>query len=208
MRGELRRLQQELGITFLHVTHTQLEAIAVADIVVVMDQGRTAQAGPAPEIYTLPRNAYVARFMGGHNVLNGTVMAVAHGMAMLVNASGERYAVLLPPQTVAVDDAVCCSIRRDRIAVTKTPQCGAAMPAEPNAICGTVHAIEYQGAYVKVTIQRPGHEDFVAHLTDSDFFTQHLDIGDRVVARWAAEDVHLLETAQGHKPVRRMLATT
>jgi hypothetical protein len=59
-----------------------------------------------------------------------------------------------------------------------------------------------------VTIQRPGHEDFVAHLTDSDFFTQHLDIGDRVVARWAAEDVHLLETAQGHKPVRRMLATT
>ena len=52
IRGELRRLQQELGITFIHVTHTQLEAIAVADIVVVMDQGRIAQAGAAPEIYT------------------------------------------------------------------------------------------------------------------------------------------------------------
>ena len=98
MRGELRRLQQELGITFIHVTHTQLEAIAVADIVVVMDQGRTAQAGPAPEIYALPRNAYVARFMGGHNVLNGTVTAIAHGMATLVSVSGERYAVLLPVQ--------------------------------------------------------------------------------------------------------------
>ena len=48
MRGELRRLQQELGITFIHVTHTQLEAIAVADIVVVMDQGRIAQAGQPP----------------------------------------------------------------------------------------------------------------------------------------------------------------
>jgi putative spermidine/putrescine transport system ATP-binding protein len=208
MRGELRRLQQELGITFIHVTHTQLEAIAVADIVVVMEHGRIAQAGPAPEIYTLPRNAYVARFMGGHNVLSGTVTAVAHGMVTLVSAGGERYAACLPPQRVTVDDAVCCSIRRDRITVTKAPSCGAAMPAEPNAVCGTVQAIEYQGAYVKVTIQRPEHEDCVAYVADSDFFTQHLDIGDRVVARWAAEDVHLLETEQGCKPVQRILAAT
>ena len=208
MRGELRRLQRELGITFLHVTHTQLEAIAVADIVVVMDQGRIAQAGPAPEVYTLPHNAYVARFMGGHNVLSGTVTAVTHGTATLVSASGERYAVLLPHQTVTVDDTVWCSVRRDRITVTKTPPCGAAMPAEPNTIYGTVHAAEYQGAYVKVTIQRPEHENFVAHVTDSDFFTQRVDIGHRVVARWAAEDVHLLEAEQGRKPARRMLATT
>jgi putative spermidine/putrescine transport system ATP-binding protein len=202
MRGELRRLQQALGITFIHVTHTQLEAIAVADIVVVMDQGHIAQAGPAPEIYTLPRNAYVARFMGGHNVLSGTVTAVAHSMATLVSASGERYAMLLPHQTVTVDDVVCCSIRRDRLVVTKAPPCGAAMPAEPNAIGGTVHAIEYQGAYVKVTIQRPGNEDAVAHVADSDFFTQRLDIGDRVVARWTAKDVHLLETEHGGKTAR------
>jgi putative spermidine/putrescine transport system ATP-binding protein len=146
--------------------------------------------------------------MGGHNVLSGTVTAVAHGMVTLVSAGGERYAACLPPQRVTVDDAVCCSIRRDRITVTKALSCGAAMPAEPNAICGTVQAIEYQGAYVKVTIQRPGHEDFVAHVSDSDFFTQHLDIGDRVVARWAAEDVHLLETEQGCKPVQRILAAT
>jgi putative spermidine/putrescine transport system ATP-binding protein len=205
MRGELRRLQQELGITFIHVTHTQLEAIAVADIVVVMNQGRTAQAGPAPEIYTLPRNAYVARFMGGHNVLNGTVTAVAHGMATLVSISGERYAVLLPAQHGAADAAVYCSIRRDRIALTKAPPCGATMPAEPNAICGMVHAIEYQGAYVKVTIQRSGHEDFVAHLADRDFFTQQVDIGDRVVARWAVEDVHVLETEADHTPARAVL---
>jgi putative spermidine/putrescine transport system ATP-binding protein len=208
MRGELRRLQQELGITFIHVTHTQLEAIAVADLVVVMEHGRIAQAGPAPEIYTLPRNAYVARFMGGHNVLSGTVTAVAHGMATLVSARGERYTVLLPHQSVMVDEPVCCSIRRDRIAVTKALPCGAAMPAECNAICGTVQAIEYQGAYVKVIVKRPEHEDFVAYVADSDFFTQHLDIGDRVVARWAAEDVHLLETEQGCKPVQRILAAT
>jgi putative spermidine/putrescine transport system ATP-binding protein len=57
MRGELRRMQQELGITFVHVTHTQLEAIAVADMVVVMTQGHIEQAGTAQEIYTRPHAA-------------------------------------------------------------------------------------------------------------------------------------------------------
>src|ERR671924_4483 len=70
MRGELRRMQQERGITFVHVTHTQLEAIAVADTLVVMDQGRIEQAGSARDIYIRPRNAYVARFIGGQNVLS------------------------------------------------------------------------------------------------------------------------------------------
>ena len=51
MRGELRRIQRELGITFIHVTHTQLEATAVADVVVVMDQGRIEQAAPARDIF-------------------------------------------------------------------------------------------------------------------------------------------------------------
>src|SRR6202043_677518 len=62
MRGELRRVQKELGITFIHVTHTQLEAIAVADLVVVMAHGRIEQAATAREIYVAPRSAYVARF--------------------------------------------------------------------------------------------------------------------------------------------------
>jgi hypothetical protein len=133
--------------------------------------------------------------MGGHNVLSGTVMTVTPAMATVQSPGGERYAVPLTHETVTVDDTVYCSIRRDRIGVTKAPRCGAS--ATPNAIGGTVQAIEYQGSYVKVTIQRPGHEDVVAHLADSAFFTECLNIGDRVVAQWAAEDVHLLETEQG-----------
>src|SRR6266571_8427554 len=60
MRGELRRVQRELGITFIHVTHTQLEAIAVADLVVVMAHGRIEQAASARDLYIAPRNASVA----------------------------------------------------------------------------------------------------------------------------------------------------
>ena len=69
MRSELRRIQSELGITFIHVTHSQEEAMALADLVVVMNDGRIAQAGPPREIYNAPRTPFVARFIGGHNIL-------------------------------------------------------------------------------------------------------------------------------------------
>ena len=93
MRGELRRMQRELSITFIHVTHTQLEAVAVADMVVVMDQGLIEQAGPPEEIYALPNTAYVARFMGGQNVLSGKVQSVSKGVAKLTGPRGERFGV-------------------------------------------------------------------------------------------------------------------
>src|SRR5205823_11052163 len=93
MRGELRRVQKELGITFIHVTHTQLEAIAVADTVVVMAQGRIEQAASARDIFIAPRNAYVARFGGGQNVLSGAGESVLDGTAAGAAQTGARYAV-------------------------------------------------------------------------------------------------------------------
>ena len=70
MRGELKRLQRELGITFLHVTHGQDEALALADEVVVMNNAVIEQAGSAREVWGAPRTEFVARFLGGHNVLS------------------------------------------------------------------------------------------------------------------------------------------
>jgi putative spermidine/putrescine transport system ATP-binding protein len=75
MRQELRRMQRDLGITFVHVTHTQLEAIALADIVVVMEKGKIKQSGAARDVYAHPRDRYVAEFLGGQNVLSGKVEA-------------------------------------------------------------------------------------------------------------------------------------
>ncbi len=69
MRAELKRLQRELGISFVHVTHGQDEALALADEIIVMNEARIEQAGPAREVFNTPRTAFVARFMGGHNVL-------------------------------------------------------------------------------------------------------------------------------------------
>lgn len=70
MRAELKRLQRELGISFIHVTHGQDEALALADEIIVMNDSVIEQAGPARDIFHKPKTAFVARFMGGHNVLH------------------------------------------------------------------------------------------------------------------------------------------
>jgi putative spermidine/putrescine transport system ATP-binding protein len=69
MRVELKRWQQELGFTFVHVTHSQEEAMALADQVVVMNHGRIEQSGTPREVFNAPRSEFVARFMGAHNVI-------------------------------------------------------------------------------------------------------------------------------------------
>jgi len=69
MRGELRKLQRELGISFVHVTHGQDEALALADEIVVMNNAVIEQAGTARDVFNAPTTAFVAQFIGGHNVI-------------------------------------------------------------------------------------------------------------------------------------------
>ncbi|MEX0309388.1 MAG: ABC transporter ATP-binding protein, partial [Tateyamaria sp.] len=69
MRAELKRLQRELGITFIHVTHGQDEALALADEIVVMNDAVIEQAGKTRDVFDAPRTAFVARFLGSHNVI-------------------------------------------------------------------------------------------------------------------------------------------
>ena len=114
MRGELRRVQKELGITFIHVTHTQLEAIAVADVVVVMTQGRIEQAASARDIYIAPRSAYVARFIGGQNVLTGVLDSVTDPWSLVAGADGSRVQFPLGAIRPAPGSALFAAIRRDR----------------------------------------------------------------------------------------------
>ncbi|MBV8190287.1 MAG: ABC transporter ATP-binding protein, partial [Alphaproteobacteria bacterium] len=196
MRGELRRVQKELGITFIHVTHTQLEAIAVADMVVVMAQGRIEQAASARDIFVAPRNAYVARFVGGQNVLWGTVESTMNGTAAVASPSGVRFAFPVGDARPSRGTPLWGSIRRDRVTVEKL-LVGAKPPGGLNTVVGEVHTIENQGSYVKVTFDLADklaeREEFVAHVADDAFFADPLDIGDRVVGRWSASDVKLLE---------------
>jgi putative spermidine/putrescine transport system ATP-binding protein len=195
MRGDLRGMQRELGITFVHVTHTQLEAIAVADTVVVMNHGKIEQAASSEEIYARPDSAYVARFMGGHNVLSGKVLEATNGLVTIGGDAGRRYE--LPSQGVAMTagERVYCSVRRDHVRMRK----GEATQGTANELCGSIQAIEYQGTFVKVTLANVGPDDFVAYVADSEFFDLGVDIGARVTVSWPTQEVHLLKANLGGK---------
>jgi putative spermidine/putrescine transport system ATP-binding protein len=97
VRAELKRLNRELGITFVHVTHSQDEALALADLVVLMRAGRIEQQGTPEDLFDRPRTAFVARFMGGHNVV------ARPGGAVAVRCDRTRLA---PPDTPGALEAV------------------------------------------------------------------------------------------------------
>ena len=189
MRGELKSLQSELGITFVHVTHTQPEAIALADTVVVMDTGRIDQADTANVIFNRPRTPYVARFMGGQNVLTGTVETTSGGAIRMKTAGGAIIEAPASDARTRKGQAMSVAIRRDRIRLRKDGKDGAASGL--NEISGTVEAVEYQGSYVKVKVDLGGGA-FVAHVSDGDYFADPLESGDRVTASWNAADVNVL----------------
>jgi putative spermidine/putrescine transport system ATP-binding protein len=188
MRGELKSLQNELGITFVHVTHTQPEAIALADMVVVMDTGRIDQADTANVIFDRPATPYVARFMGGQNVLTGTVTdGASPGAVRLKAADGSQFETKANGEKPRSELSV--AVRRDRIALRRRN--GDAPSNAVNSLWGVVSATEYQGSYVKVTLDVGGRE-FVANVSDRDYFAEPVERGDPVVASWKTEDVHIL----------------
>jgi putative spermidine/putrescine transport system ATP-binding protein len=201
MRGNLRQMQRELGITFVHVTHTQMEAIAVADLVVVMDHGHVDQAASAREVYDVPSSTYVARFMGGQNVLSGKVEKVTDGVATLADETGNRFSLSVGDAPPAEGETRYFSVRRDRIALAKAEtDAGEAV----NAVAGTVRMIEYQGTWVKVSIELTEREEFVANIRDDRFFANPVSEGDQVVARWSAESVHTLVHRVGSSDTARL----
>ena len=96
MRAELRRLQRQLGIVFVHVTHSQDEAMALADLVVVMNAGRIEQAGSPRDIFNAPKTEFVARFIGGHNIISvaGAPIAVRADRMTLTRGAPIDHATL------------------------------------------------------------------------------------------------------------------
>ncbi|MBD8876636.1 ABC transporter ATP-binding protein [Roseibium polysiphoniae] len=96
MRLELKRLQRELGISFIHVTHSQDEALALADDIIVMNGGQIEQAGSPRDVFNAPRTEFVAKFIGGHNVLQvgGSPVAVRADKLNVARTAGEGDAIL------------------------------------------------------------------------------------------------------------------
>jgi putative spermidine/putrescine transport system ATP-binding protein len=190
MRQELSRMQRDLGITFIHVTHTQLEAIAIADTVVVMEKGRIKQAGPARDVYDQPRDRYVAEFLGGQNVLSGRIARIEGDSAMIATEEMRDVVVPLGPRrTLSAGDRVDFAIRRDDVDLTR-PEMGAGSPRAK--VPSRVRAIEYQGNFVKVILDHIGNDELIAYVPDRVFYRDPFAIGDLVVAGWDKDKTRML----------------
>ncbi len=167
MREELKSLQARLGITFIHVTHSQDEAMALADLVVVMNHGRIEQAAPPREIFNRPASAFVAKFIGGHNVLPAAV-----ARARMDPKGGE---------------AAFVAIRADRVTV----QPGNA-PTDATSIAGVTRSVEYLGSTVQIGIDVAGLEPLSAVVPEARFDAAPVAPGQPVTLSWMPGDVHVL----------------
>jgi putative spermidine/putrescine transport system ATP-binding protein len=162
MREELKGLQTRLGISFIHVTHSQDEAMALADIVVVMNAGKIEQAASAREVFNKPASAFVAKFIGGHNVIPAAVARA--------NAEGAMVA-----------------IRADRMTVVP----GSA-PTDASSLAGVTRSVEYLGATVQVGIDVAGLEPLSAVIPEQRFDAAPVVPGQAVTLSWMPGDVHVL----------------
>jgi putative spermidine/putrescine transport system ATP-binding protein len=178
LREEIRRIQLELGITTLYVTHDQEEALSVSDHVAVMYGGRIEQMGSPAEMYSAPATPFVAEFIGTMNRLEGTVVdgGVEHGGTMLhIEAArnrqrGDRVLVLVRPETVEVG-----------------PANGS---GAPNTLVGDVVTQTFLGPVTRLKIIGDG-VDVIADVPTQTALG--LPVGTRVAAALPAEGARLLD---------------
>jgi putative spermidine/putrescine transport system ATP-binding protein len=183
MRAELKKLQTSLGISFVHVTHSQEEAMALADLIVIMNDGRIEQAAAPRTVFEQPATAFVARFMGDHNVISGKIAAATDtGVTLDVIGGGQFQAA---GRTGEIGAPVDIAVRTDKVRIGEPSAAGL-------GFTGLVSNIEYRGSTVKLSVAGAGIEDFTVILDDAAFFAQAIAVGQAVPLSWAAGDAIVL----------------
>jgi ABC-type Fe3+/spermidine/putrescine transport system ATPase subunit len=172
MRTDLRRLVKTLNATAIHITHDQNEAMAMADRVVYMRQGRIEQAGTPRELYRTPASLRVAEFVGTATFVDGTVVEVAPGGLVVVRTGDGSVLHARPASPLVAGAAVRLAIRPENVVLNSAPFSG------PNALPGTIVEQTYLGDHTESLVETLGTQLRVWHLAD-------IDIGAKVY--WAAE---------------------
>ncbi len=151
-RLELRELVKKVGITTVYVTHDQLEALTMSDLVAVMSEGRIVQEAPPIEIYRAPQDRFVANFIGQSNFLQGTVSRLANGSGFgIVETQNGMLNCVLPPNA-NVRDTVTIVIRPEDIELAGS---GASAPGD-NALEGKVVSVLFIGESMEYHLELRG----------------------------------------------------
>jgi spermidine/putrescine transport system ATP-binding protein len=183
MQLELKQLQQEVGITFVYVTHDQVEALTMSDRIAVMNEGRVLQVGSPVEIYERPRSRFVADFIGETNFLEGVVDSVdGEGATVLIDGR-------LPVRAVASGDV----LRGQSVSVAVRPERVTLLPAGADGFPGRVAELIYAGVATRYHVQLTERSQVVVlaqNLTFQD--ARPFDQGDEVTVSWDADSALVL----------------
>jgi putative spermidine/putrescine transport system ATP-binding protein len=183
LREEIRRVQTQLGITTVYVTHDQEEALSISDRVAVVYGGRIEQLGPPVEIYGAPETRFVAEFIGTMNRLESRV---AEGEAPAVDING----TIVPVDAVRGRPAgqpVLLLLRPEAITLEQMNGGGPA----PGALAGEVTAHSFLGAITRVTIAAENGSELIANVPSTG--AQSFSVKQRVLVRFPSESARVLD---------------
>ena len=194
MQAVLGDLQRELGITFVYVTHSQSEAFAMADRVVIMSNGEIAQIGTPKDIYRAPANQFVAEFVGRNNILSGTVAALDTGKsagggmetARIATASGE-FAVPMNDVSLAPGQAASFVISADLVHLSRD------RPDADNAAQCNLISEEFVGSMVTLFLEDSVGQEFKVQMQERELSTFDLNSGDAIWLSWDTQSAHVLK---------------
>ena len=189
MQLELKRIQHELGTTFVYVTHDQEEALAMSDRIAVMNGGRVEQIAGPREIYEQPATAFVADFIGSLNTIELKVDEVVGEYGVMRLGERERVVVALPPD-VRPGASLRVAVRPERIRVAAA---GGQPQDAGSSLEGLIAQIVYLGMYTQFHVDtRAGR--LVSHRLAGES-AERFETGGRVALSWDAEHTSVLETA-------------
>ena len=183
MQFELKRIQREVGITFVYVTHDQEEALTMSDRIAVMNGGRVEQIGTPTEIYDDPASVFVAGFIGQANLWSAKV-TTADSTTSTVDALGTN-GLRAGTSSVAAGASAVLMVRPERVRVSTDA------PADGPAVRATVTDLTFQGPVVRLAMSAADGSAIIA-MIDPDTDLPLLRPGDTVFASWAASAARVL----------------
>jgi spermidine/putrescine transport system ATP-binding protein len=159
MQIELKRIQSEVGITFLYVTHDQEEALTMSDRLAVMRDGKIEQLGEPAPMYDHPETAFVAGFLGASNLLAGRVASRAGDLGEVALGDGAR--VRVPARSLPPADDCLVGVRPEKVTIAAA---GSAPQTGWNAVEGVVRDVAFVGVGRQYTVDGPGGSTLVAYV--------------------------------------------
>jgi spermidine/putrescine transport system ATP-binding protein len=179
MQVELKRIQREVGITFVYVTHDQGEALTMSDRIAVMNDGNIEHLGTPREIYEHPRTRFVAGFIGTSNLLTGTVSRLDGDLAIIQVNPDERILVPVQDRAVSEGSRLELTVRPEKIDLTTARPSG-----EGCALRGTVTEVVYLGTSTSFSVTTSAGADVVVFQQNSASAANVAARGDSVWLSW------------------------